>query len=565
MLAKWFMRDRNSSVSVMFAAGAIPMVGLIGLAVDFGIWNQTNSALSVAANVAALTALKVAVNEQLQNVPTFQTDGVAAGERWFASEVGINGKYGPELVTLNGGNATVTVNQSPCAATDTCVTVNYTGYVYSVFGSILFGIPKYGLNGSATATVSFAPYLNVEMLLDNSSSMDIGATVSDMQTLQQISACDASNAVYPATAGIGVQPQQGAQAQSLDPYNSYIYSNGSESYALYTDTNGAFIGPLAAPVVLTPPTYPVAPKITLTQNASANWGPQCVGYTGSYKKDANNNNIIPWAGPPCEFACHWDNAHGNSGYSQDLYGAARRTLQTPNAVTLRFDEVKTATNQILQAMQQDDLAINNLNVGIFTFNTALNRVYPASGEAGDDWATAIADVGLPPSGPYVEETGILPVIGQRQNVPNDDTNIVEAMNSLTGTVLTTPSGNGTKPSTPRKVLFLITDGFMDDNSQGRSAFPSTLCSYLKNTLNYTIYVVFTPYYPIEHEAYVGGYGTIINSTPGVYTQPGTLAYGLAQCASSTSDIISAQNQTQLSSALQSFLLAALQQPAVFTK
>jgi Flp pilus assembly protein TadG len=52
MVIKVFGRSRRSSVSVMFAAAAIPFIGLIGLAVDFCIWNQTNAQLSVAANAS---------------------------------------------------------------------------------------------------------------------------------------------------------------------------------------------------------------------------------------------------------------------------------------------------------------------------------------------------------------------------------------------------------------------------------------------------------------------------------------------------------------------------------
>jgi Flp pilus assembly protein TadG len=558
MLARLFVRERKGAVTVLFAAGVIPMVGLVGLAVDYGIWNQTNATLSVAANVAAMTAVKVAANAQLAADPSYETQGKAAAYQWFASEVGSDLTHvGTTPLTLdNGGKPHVDMNFT----TTVSATVTYSGTVNSIFGNILFFRPTYNIAGTAQASISFAPYLNVEMMLDNSSSMDIGATVADMQTLQHISACDASNAYYPAVPN---KPVGGGVGNSLDPYNSYEYTGSGETYADYTDQYGSFFGPIATtPVVLTPPATGSAP-ISLAQGGNT-YGPQCIGYPSVYGT-VNGQPNIPYAGPPCEFACHWDGAHGNSGNSQDLYGAARRTINQPNQVTLRFDLVKRATNQILQTMQTDDLAIGNLKVGIFTFNNQLNRVYPTSGDASDGWGDAIAAVGLPPSGPYVEETGILPVIGLRQNVPNDDTNIVSSMNTLQNNILTKVSGDGTTPDKPRRVLFMITDGFMDDNNQGRSAFPSTLCSYLKNTLGYTIYVVFTPYYPIMHEAYLGGYGTIINSPSGVYTDQGTLAYGLAQCASSPADIISAQSQSDLNKALQKFLQAALTTPAKFTQ
>jgi hypothetical protein len=310
--------------------------------------------------------------------------------------------------------------------------------------------------------------------------------------------------------------------------------------------------------VITPPAP--AAKITLTQSSGV--GPKCTGYTSIYGDGKGHGTLgeIPTAGPPCEFACHWDSS-SNSGLAKDLYGAARRTINTSAPIQLRFDIVKIATNDIIAQMQADDLAIHNLRVGIFTFNNHTAQVYPTGSEAGDDWATAIADVGLPPTGPTALETGIQPTVGLRQNSPNDDTDIITSLAELQSSYLTTPSGDGTTASTPRKVLFLITDGFMDSTTFGRSAFPTALCNDFK-AQGYTIYVVFTPYYPIMHEAYIdSAYGTIINGTT---SDPGTLAYGLQQCASSPSDYLSAESLSDLNTALSFFLKAALNTPARFT-
>ncbi len=534
-----FCSDRRGAVSVMFAAATVPMIGLVGLAVDFGIWNQTNSTLSVAANVAALSAVKITANAQLAGDANAVTEGQTAGKQWFAVEVGSSGKIGPEGVNNQATTVKVTGGATVTAQ------VSYTGTVPSIFGGILFGIANYPISGSAVAQVTSAPYLNVELLLDNSSSMDIGASVTDMQRLQQISACDASNAVY---SGQSV-------GNSQDPYSSYEYSSSNNTYAAYQDSYGTFPGPLAVPVVLTPPSP--YPAITLKQGS-----PQpCKGFL-----PVQSNGTYPVSGPPCEFACHWDSS-ANSGAAQDLYGAARRTIGTAAPIQLRFDLVKIATQQILTTMQSDNLSFNNLNVGIFTFNTGVKQIYPASGEAGHDWATAIADVGLPPTSATASETGILPTIALRQNAgTNDNTDIITSLAQLESSYLTTSSGDGTTAATPRKVLFLITDGFMDSATFGRSAFPPALCDDFKQ-LNYTIYVIYTPYYPVMHQAYIdpvggGPFGQFINGTT---SDPGTLAYGLQQCASSASDYISAQSQSDLNTALQTFLKAALNSPARFTQ
>jgi hypothetical protein len=531
MVIKVFGRSRRSSVSVMFAAAAIPFIGLIGLAVDFGIWNQTNAQLSVAANVAAMTAVKIAANAQLAGDPNATAEGQTAGASWFQAEVG-NAVTGDRIGTKGVTGLQTLVTVTP-GATVTAL-VNYSGNVPSVFGAI-FGRAQYGISGEAAAAVTSAPYLNVEMLIDISSSMDIGATVHDMQLLNNISACDPSNAVY------------ATGQQSYDAYNSYAYSAGSQVYD----------GTLTTPAVATNGTT----TITLNQaSGTVQVGPPCTGIL------APVNNVEPTAGPPCAFACHWDSSH-NNGLANDLYGMARRTLATANPIQLRMDIVKNATNQVLQAMQTDDLSINNLNVGIFTFATNVTRVYPASGEAGDNWATAMADVGTPPTTPLQSETGILPTIGVRQGFysnNNNDTDFPEAMATLTSTYLTTSSGDGTTALKPRKVLFIITDGFLDDHVTGaRSAINPANCNTFKN-MGYTIYVIYTPYYPVQHISYLTENWKELVET----NNSDSITYNLNACSSSpngtTSDFIAATDGPSLAAALQSFLKAALNQPARFT-
>ena len=74
---------------------------------------------------------------------------------------------------------------------------------------------------------------------------------------------------------------------------------------------------------------------------------------------------------------------------------ARSTLGGNSPVTLRFNLVKTAVDTLITTMQSDNLAINNLNVGIFTFAATLTQVYPTSGEAGNNWQAALTAVGQP--------------------------------------------------------------------------------------------------------------------------------------------------------------------------
>jgi hypothetical protein len=198
----------------------------------------------------------------------------------------------------------------------------------------------------------------------------------------------------------------------------------------------------------------------------------------------------------------------------------------------------------------------NLRVGIFTFNRDVHRVYPASGEAGSDWATALANVGTPPVYPDVLDTGIQPSVGLLSNVFNNDSYFASSMTTLATSHLTA-AGDGTSLASPRKVLFLVTDGFEDDDA--RRAMPSSVCQQFKN-MGYTVFVIYTPYYPVTHPAYLDSWISIVEGTG-----TDSITYNLKACASVPSDFISAADGPSLNAAVLTFLKQALTTPARLTK
>jgi Flp pilus assembly protein TadG len=525
----------RASVSVLFGISSVPIIGLLGLAVDVGIWNQSNATLSVAANVAAMTAAKVAVNAQLAGDPNAVAEGEIAGKQWFLTQIGSASNVGVLGVTLPQGGASVTVTG---AATMTA-TVQYTASVRSIFGNYVAHIGSYPVDGQATAQIASSPYLNVEILLDDSGSMEIGASNSDIIHLQEITPC------YTAESG---------QAAPDAFYNGSTSNLAGQSYNAYS-TSG-YDGGIPVPAQAPDPPLSYA---SYPSNGNAT-GPSCQGVL-----PVQTNGQYPLAGPPCAFACHFDTSKP-AGSGNDFYALARATIGTANPITLRFDLVKAATNQIISTMQADNIAaLNNLNVGIFTFANSLLRVYPVPAcgtttacESGNDWATAIGLVGAPPTAAKGADTGIQPYGGA--NGGNSDFH--DTMVSLSGTYLTA-SGDGTTASKPRKVLFIVTDGLVDytDASGNRTegGVSAADCALFKSK-GYTVYVVYTPYYPVMNGYYYSNIKSLAEPTA-----TGTLASDLEACASDpVNDYVSATDQTGLNNALQKFLKSALTQPARFT-
>jgi Flp pilus assembly protein TadG len=539
--------DRRGGVSILFAAAAVPMLLLIGLAVDFGIWNEVNASLELAADTAALDAVKIAGNGEVQGDANYIAEGQRAGTGWFAAAVSqIDGTITPTV--LVSGTTTVTAQ------------VTYSGTVPSIFGGFFYKILTYPVYGQAAATVTTTPYLNIEIMLDNSSSMEIGASYSDIATLQELTPCSIPGPLWTTAPG-AYYNQLGATGFSTSTPPS------GQNYNAYTNASGAtYDGSLAPPTLFTtqnswttagtPYTFPTWTLAGNAPNGENFVGPSCQGFLPK-QLIGTAAGQYPAAGPPCAFACHFDTVNP-AGAGYDYYAIARSTVNKPYAVTLRFDTVKAATRQVITAMQTDNLpSINNLAVGVFTFANSLTQVYPAAGAgvAGNDWATAIADVGYPPSVPNGPDTGIQPDASSNAA----DTNFPGTMTSLAA--LMTPSGDGSKASTPRKVLFIVSDGLSDYNStSGRTmaAFDPTYCTNFKN-MGFTIYVVYTPYYPLQNGFYLSNLYSVVEGSG-----TNSLSYNLQACASAPSDYIVASDATQLNNALQAFLKAALSSPARFS-
>jgi len=515
---------------------AIPVIGVVGLALDFGIWNQTNAALSLAASSAALNASKVAGNAYLQNDSSYVTEGVTAGKQWFEAEL-VQSTFATTAGTITP-SVRITASGSAVAAT-----VTYSGTVASIFGRI-FSVVRYGISGTAVASVPIAPYLEVVLFLDNSSSMLIGATNADIAKLMSLSPCDSSDAFYGSSSA-------GWVSQAQINYGNYACSDAGNNY------HGATTCPVALPSASTAG-YTLAAPWNLsyfpTNTPASNRYP--VNTATDICKGAlpkQSNGTYPLIGVPCAFACHWTPTKNADGTYQDLYGMARRF-----GVTLRFDTVKTAARTALRAMAADNISsLNNLTVGIYTFENSVTQIYPTACaaqsfgcEAGFNFTLAQTLVG---SG----DSGIQPPIGGLTGT-NNDTDFPDDMTSLQTYV--TAAGAGTTAAAPKKVLILITDGFQDDPVDGsRQAFDPSYCQLFKNW-GYTVYVAYTPYYPLMHTYYLDYMVPIVEGSGST-----SLAYNLQACASSSSDYVVASDQTSLNNALLGFLKQSLNGPAVFTQ
>ena len=151
---------------MMFGLCSIPILIAIGVYVDYARATDIRSKLDGAADAATLQAVSKNANPFVVTPTATQVQ-----QNFVALASNVKG------VTLSNVQATI----AP-AVTNLAVTLNYTGQVNTLFGGII-GTNMVTITGTSTAQVNAPPYVNFYLLLDNSPSMGLGATPTDITNL----------------------------------------------------------------------------------------------------------------------------------------------------------------------------------------------------------------------------------------------------------------------------------------------------------------------------------------------------------------------------------------------
>ncbi len=170
-----FIRDRGGNVAIVTALCCIPMFGMLGFAIDYGIALSDKVKLDNAADTAALVAIKTA-QSVIQGGGT-TSSGVAQGQTQGALAFTANAGSIPFAAvptpTINIGRTNQTLTAS----------VSYQSVPVNTNFSKIIGLPSIAINGSSMATLSMTTYINYYIIVDISQSMGVGSTATDMQNL----------------------------------------------------------------------------------------------------------------------------------------------------------------------------------------------------------------------------------------------------------------------------------------------------------------------------------------------------------------------------------------------
>jgi Flp pilus assembly protein TadG len=461
------MFGKRGTVSVLFAASAVPLLGCVGLAIDFSFWNQANIQLQTAADSAAVSSVRTAIGQYLAGNSDWSTQGETNGTQWFAAQLG-------QLNVAVKQSSKVDISlQDTKLGTQITSTVSYTALMKPFFGQ-LFGITSYPITGSSVAQQAVR-YVNIALMLDNSSSMLIGATTDDINVMQQYTPCSLESA----NAGQGLSSWTGQTPACVPPPGQTVQA-------------------------------------------------------------------------PCGFACHSEpNTGTDFAKSYDYYYLARHPEARPPSapktkVTLRFDVVQSASAEVVNQMiayEQKFNIPNQFGLTAFTFNNALTKVYPQSGEYSTDLASgATAITGI--TTPQVFNAG--------------DTDFPDSMINAAASL---SDGGGGAKSAPQKFLFLVTDGIQDyaDRTPGGTMGPISTkaaidaCDAMK-AKNISIYVLYTEYTPLP-------FNPFYSNNIAQFVDSGAITNALQACASKPEDYFVATSAGEIKNQLKKMLAKAVGAPA----
>jgi Flp pilus assembly protein TadG len=164
-------------VALLTGLLAVPLIGLGALAVDFGNVATTKISLDAAADSAALLATTAAANAYLAGSATPVATAQAAASARFTAQAGT-------MVDVSLGAVQVSVTQKGTIFTSS---VTYNAAVTTTLARVL-GITSIPVMGTSASSVSVNPYVDIQVLMDVSSSMTVGASTAAINQLNQLTA-----------------------------------------------------------------------------------------------------------------------------------------------------------------------------------------------------------------------------------------------------------------------------------------------------------------------------------------------------------------------------------------
>jgi len=171
-----FVTDRRGNIAVIFALALLPIMTAIGCTVDYSRATQLRSKLQGAADAASVGSV-AKTSPAFIAAGTMTSDGTIASGVTDASNIFNANMNGVTGYTLN--SATPTVTKSGASITSI---VTFSATIPTMFLGVM-GKSGLTVSGTSTSTANLPQYIDFYLLLDNSPSMGVAATPSDVTTM----------------------------------------------------------------------------------------------------------------------------------------------------------------------------------------------------------------------------------------------------------------------------------------------------------------------------------------------------------------------------------------------
>jgi len=168
-----FVRDRRGNIAVIFAFCCVPLITVVGCAVDYARATQIRSKLQAAADAASVGSVAKA-SPAFVAAGSMTSDGAIPAGVTDATNI-----FNANMTNLTGytlGSITPTVVKSGSTVTST---VSFSASINTMFLGVI-GKTALSMSGTSTSTASMPLYVDFYLLLDNSPSMGVAATPADV-------------------------------------------------------------------------------------------------------------------------------------------------------------------------------------------------------------------------------------------------------------------------------------------------------------------------------------------------------------------------------------------------
>ncbi len=458
--------DKDGAAMIIMGFAAIPLTFAVGFGIDYARAMSLQTHLNAAADAAALAAVSPSM------ILESNAQSTSAATKMFNSQAALRTGYQNLVMT-----PTVTDGTSGSGGSLGYLrkaTISYTVQSVNVFGGLL-GASTLTVTGSATASAQQPPNVDFYLAMDNSPSMLLPATsdgVAKIINATKSSALPngcafACHMMMPHQDGdkIFVRDQQARDILlSVDYYTSgaskqNVWYRWKSSPAELFDSGGTTMNTSTS-------TGSGADKLTTTitysvvDNASgpATVRERTVVTKGTTSPTTQSDNTV-----------NYDTGYWADGYwLTHNYGSL---YTTPSSITLRKDDVVSAATQLIPfAANQAGQYQVTYRAQMFSFDwtrsgktTPVNTLNTLTSVA--SYGSGFSAANLFPADDY---WWLNSMPTKSTNIDDKATEFTNMLTFMKGLIPT--AGTGATGDTPQKILFIISDGMLDQPNGGGRYF-----------------------------------------------------------------------------------------------